>query len=134
MSIYDIYETNLELEKEGTWVEITKEIKVKVAAIGNKNHLEAIEKFSKPYKGQLRTKSIDPDIEEDIYVKALAKAILVDWQGITDEEGNIIAYNFDNAYALLSKPSMKRFKADILFMARETETFKKDTKEQAEKN
>jgi len=132
--LYDLYETDLDLEKEGVWVEITADIKVKIAALGNKNHQEAIEKFAKPYKSQIRHKTISVEVEEDLHLKAIAKAVLVDWEGMTDREGKALPYSFDNCYALLSDPKMKRFKADILLIAKEAETFKNVEVEDAVKN
>lgn len=133
-TIYDLYETDVELELEGVWVELTKDIKVKVAALGNRKHQEAIEKFTKPYRSQIRSKTISSEVEEDLHVKAICKAVLVDWEGVTDKEGNKLDYSFENAYKLLSDPSLKRFKSDIIYLAKEAETYKNNELEQSSKN
>lgn len=134
MSIYDLYETDTSLEEEGVWVEIGGGVNVKVAALGNKNHQKAMEKMFAPYKAQRRNGSLDAEIEEDIHTKAIAKAVLVDWEGVTDREGDILPYNFENAYKILADESLKRFKGNILFLAKEAETFKKQEQEEAVKN
>lgn len=133
-SLYDLYETNLDLEQEGVWVEIAEGIELKVAALGNPNHQEAMERFSKPYKSQMRQKTIAKDIEEDLHMKAIAKAVLVDWKGVTDRKGKEIVYSFENAYKLLTDPSMRRFKSIVLGLSTEAETFKSQEVEEAIKN
>jgi hypothetical protein len=133
-TLYDLYETDTALENEGAWVEITSELKIKVAALGNKAHQEAIEKFFKPYKAQKRSNMIDDTLEEELHTKAIAKAILIDWQGMTDRKGKELPYSFENAYFLLSDPAMRRFKNDVIMIAKEAETFKNKELEESVKN
>lgn len=134
MSLYNIYETDTKLENEGVWVSISKDIKVKVAALGNKAHQEILEKLLKPYKSQIRKNLLDKELEEDIHVQAIAKTILIDWEGMTDRDGKPLPYSYENAYKLLTDEKLKRFKGDILYLAKEAETFKTEEKEEAVKN
>lgn len=136
MSLYDSYETDVTLEENGVWIALTNDMEVKVAALGNKQHLQVMEKMFAPYKNQRRRNALDPKIEEDIHTKAIAKAVLLDWrgEGFKDRDGNALPYSFDNAYKLLTDESLKRFKADIIFLAKEAETFKQQDTEEAVKN
>lgn len=136
MSLYDTYETDLNLEENGVWIELSSDMEVKIAALGNKNHLSVMEKMFAPYKSQRRRKTLDPKIEEDIHIKAIAKAVLLDWrgEGFKDRDGNPLPYSFENAYNLLSNEKLKRFKADIIFLSQEAETFKQQEMEEAVKN
>lgn len=134
MNLYDVYETDTALETEGVWVALTKDIQVKVAALPNPNFVDYLTKLQKPYKGQIRKNSLDKEIEEDLYVKAVAKTVLIDWKGIKDKENKDIPYSYENAYKLLSDKSLKRFKSDIILLSTEAETFKAEEKEEAVKN
>lgn len=133
-NLYDLYQTDLNLETEGVWVAITKDIQVKVAALPNPNFTEFLTKLQKPYKGQIRKGLLDKDIEEDLYVKAVAKTVLIDWKGIKDKDNKDLPYSYENAYTILSDKSMKRFKSEILLLSTEAETFKSEEKDEAIKN
>jgi len=130
-SIYDIYESNLDLEEEGVWVNLTKTIEVKVAALGNRKHTNLLTKLQ---KAQGKTLENDADLREDIHVQAMAKTVLLDWKGITDKDGKPLKYSYENAYKLLSDEKMYRFKKDILFLSQEAETFKAQEEEADAKN
>jgi len=134
MSLYEAYETDTKLEEGGVWVDLSGGVKVKVAALGNKAHQKAMEKMFAPYKNQRRRNSMDETIEEDIHTKAIAQTILLDWEGVTDREGNKLKYSFENSYKILIDESLKRFKADILYIAKEAETFKQQEVDESVKN
>lgn len=128
-SIYDLYETDVDLEIDGVWVQLKGGIQVKVAALGNENHVAAMETIFAPHRGLQRRGALDKDVEEELHTKAICKSVLLDWKNMVDREGKPLPYNFQNAYDLLMDPTMKRFKADILVIAQEAESFKKQDDE-----
>lgn len=134
MNIFDIYETDVSLEENGVWIALAKDVKVKVAAFGNQKHKDIIDRLFAPYKTQHRKGTLDKTIEEDLHTKAMAKTILLDWEGIVDKDGSVIPYSPDKAYELLSKESMRRFKNDIVGLASEAETFRAQEIEDTTKN
>lgn len=124
-----------ELEEQGVWVEIVKDVKVKVCAIGTQNHMKILEKLKAPHQAQIRANTLDPEIEEAIHVKAMAKTVLVDWEGMTDPDTNKpLPYSYENAVKLLSDPRLKRFKGTIFSIATQQETFRKQEVEESTKN
>lgn len=133
-SIYDIYETDTGLENAGVKVKLTENESVTVAAFGNEKHLKMLDKLKKPLKQQYRHDRVDPKVDEDIHITAMAHHVLIGWDGIKDREGKDLPYSPENAIKLLSDPRMKRFKATILEIATTAETFKRVEKEEEAKN
>lgn len=141
MTIYDLFETDVDLEKKGVTVKITEAESVTVAAFGNENHAKILERLKKPYKQQYRKGTVDEKVDEDIHVRAMSQAVLLGWEGIKDklklfgdDPEALVPYSQDNAYKLLSEPRMKRFKGLIVELAASTETYKKQEEEDAVKN
>lgn len=91
------FATDKTAEVEGVWQEIGLGAEVKVARAGNPKYTEYLRELSKPYRARLRRRDIPQDIAEAITIKALAKYVLLDWKGITDDDENEIPYSVEVA-------------------------------------
>jgi len=133
-NLSNLYQIDESLENEGVLVEISQDIKIKVAAMGNKEYLKIKEKVFKPYRGAKKRNNLDQNVEEDLYNQIMAKTVLIGWEGIKDEEGKEVPYSYEKAYEILSDPTMKHFKATVLEIALEAETFRSQDKDDDAKN
>lgn len=140
MSFVKKYKTDRAAETEGTWVCIDKEENIWVK----------VRRFNSPAARALRSdldvefgkelKDEDPDVvekaNEKLMTRMLAKAIIVDWKGITDEnaDGAEVAIEFspDTAEDLLFK--YPDFRNEVLALVFDRSTFRQQVREVAGKN
>lgn len=107
MSIFDQFETDLELEKSGKWFPFGKNkdgsvIRFKLASMSqltNKPYAKAVQKLLK--------RSADGDLtqeeDEKESMKIFCETVLVDWENIQETGGKEIKYSTKNAIQLLEK-------------------------------
>jgi hypothetical protein len=67
-----------------------------------------------------------PHVREQIMVKAMTDAILLDWDGLTDDEGQPIPYTKETAAQLLSDPDCRPFRDAVSLAAARVEEFSED--------
>jgi hypothetical protein len=134
-NLMDAFGTDLELEKEGVWVELLKDVLVKVRPLGNDRYLRLVEKLKSKHSAAYRSGTIDPEIDRNIQIRAVAKEVLVDWKGVEDPDtGEELPYSYDNAKRLLSDKRIKRFGIRVIEASAEQETFRQYEEEETEKN
>ena len=110
MSLWSTYGTDPSKESEGVWIEIPDDsgvvVRFKLAYIGPNNVelQKELEKLVRPYRRQLKKgASIDPVVQRSLFIKAFVKTVLLDWENVTDQHGNIIPYSHDNGELVLTK-------------------------------
>lgn len=113
--------TDTSLEQEGVWVDIGDGAEIRVARAGNPEHEALLRKLRKPHEKRFRSGEIPPDLAKSIAVEAMARHILLDWRGITEDDGTPIPYSYENAKRLLGLRDFREMVAEI---AMEAETFR----------
>lgn len=126
----DRYKTDKDLEENGQWVDFGDGVLVKVARLNSERSQAVRRKLEKPYS-KIRG-SIPEDISEEILTKQVAEAVLLDWKGVTDENGKELECTYENRYKVLKE--YKDFRFDVVTCAVEAETFKNKQVEEATKN
>ncbi len=107
MGMYDTFETDGNLEKNGVWLDYGDfRIRVASAGQGNKNYVRYAEKKLKPVRQAMNAGSLSNERSMSLLADIYSKTIVLDWQvrvedgewsqGIEDKEGNIIAFNEEN--------------------------------------
>lgn len=133
MKIYSKYETDEKAEIEGTWIDLGDGAKIKIARLQNPRHREVLENLQKPFALNLRAGVKIPEADaRRTGDEAIAKTILLDWQGIEDNQGNPIPYTEANAFKVLT--DLKEFREVVVNLAFAHDTFRKEVLEQAAKN
>lgn len=140
MSFVKKYKTDRAAETEGTWVAIDKEEGIWVK----------VRRFNSPAARALRgeldvefgkdLKSEDADVvekaNEKLMTRMLAKAIIVDWSGISDEDANgnevEIPFSPDTSEDVLLK--YPDFRNEVLATVFDRSTFRQQVREVAGKN
>ncbi|MCK5603636.1 hypothetical protein KAR91_17250 [Candidatus Pacearchaeota archaeon] len=106
-----MFETDTAVERDGVWSEYAPGVEVRIARAGgsNKHFAKVMQRLAKHHRRAIQTESVDPDILRDIFIKAYAQAIIVDWKGFTkdlithddaDSETEL-DFNTDNVEAVL---------------------------------
>ncbi len=82
-----MFETDTAVERDGVWVEYAPGVEVRIARAGgsNKHFAKVMERLAKPHRRAIQTDSVDADVLRDIFIKAYAQAIIVDWKGFTKD-------------------------------------------------
>lgn len=123
------FRTDENLEVEGVWVDIGDGGKVKVARLGNPNHRKVSQALGRPHQAQIRANRLRPEVAEKLGIQATAQAILLDWEGITDDDGKPVPYSQGKALDLLTE--FKDFRDLVLEIAGEMETFREQEIEES---
>ncbi len=82
-----MFETDTKVERDGIWVKYAPEVEVRIARAGgsNKHFAKTMQRLAKPHRRAIQTESVDDAILNDIFIKAYAQAIVVDWKGFTKD-------------------------------------------------
>lgn len=102
-SIYDLFKTDALLEEKGVWVDYGQYGKFLLARAGgaNSKYSKVLEHKTQPYRHNI--KNVSNDILEGVLFDTFIETLLLDWQGIYDEDGKTIPFNQENAKKLLSE-------------------------------
>lgn len=132
MDLDKLFATDTNLEEEGVWVDIGDNAKIKIARLGNSKSKELFKAINRQQK--IKKKYLEDTPEEEV-IPVLAKAILLDWDGIKIK-GEVLPYSYANAVKALTE--YKDFRNLVLELSMEAETFRKqeieDNKEELGKS
>lgn len=94
--------TDLKRETEGAWVDYRPGVRLRIARVNNPNYDALLRKLGKPYRSQLRREDLAGDVLDDIVRKVFAETVLLDWEGIEDDDGKPVPYSKEQALAYLT--------------------------------
>lgn len=133
MSLYDTYATNSAAENDGVWVDFGPELKVKIRRFSAPAVKLVRTRLEKPYAGILRGGgSIPDDVLEGMTEQIIAEAVIVDWKGAKDRNGDEIPNTTEAKLQVLK--DLPDFRNQVAAVAMERETFKRELDEDAVKN
>lgn len=106
MGMYDIFQTDEDLEVSGIWIDYGDfRVKIASAGQGNKKYVRYAEKALKPVRRAMQAGALSNERSLSIMSDIFAKTIVIDWQvkvegnwktGIEGPDGEIIPFNYDN--------------------------------------
>lgn len=129
--IKKIFGVDKNKEVDGVWENITEDIRIKIARIGNPRYQKAIQKYMRPHRRTIRRGTVDDSIIEQCVIKAMADTVLLGWEGV-EEDGKALVYSRDEAERLLT--DYREFREQVSEIASELEAFRAEEDEEAEKN
>ena len=112
------YAVDETLAEEGKVVPLGKDSFVRIARFGNRKFNAMFTKLTAPY-GK-RIERIDPEEQEEIYLKCFATCIVLDWGGIYDGE-ELIEYTPENVIEMLKK--YPEFHKELIELAKDYTVF-----------
>ena len=116
--------TSPEKESQGVWMAYGSDLKVRVARTNNAKFREEVQRLSRPHQISLKTGNLDPKVAEDIMKTAASRFILLDWQGLEEDDGSAIPYSSQKARELFDQS--QDFFATIMELANNAALFKND--------
>lgn len=116
---------DVEKAENGVWVDLGEGCRVKVARSGSARSERMLKKLTAPHQRAIQMGSIPDALLERLNAEHTSKAILLDWEGLQDADGTEIPFSQAKAFEILSNPEYRDFKDQVLYLAREAETFRK---------
>lgn len=96
--LYQTFGTDKSLEtSQGVWLDFgDAKIHVRRAGGGNKKYQTVLRQLTQPVRRQIANETIDPDKLNMIFVQAYARAVVLGWEGVTDENDNELPFTESN--------------------------------------
>jgi len=110
-SIFDIFETDSDVETKGVLLRYSDTIRILVARAGgsNKKFERLIKNMTKPHRQLLKAMSAgtasdsDAKVLEGILQEAYSQSVVLGWEGITERDGTVIECTPANVKALFER-------------------------------
>lgn len=118
------FATDLELEESGVWVDIGEGARLRVARVGNPRYRKRLRELLAPHKRLVRIDKLPEDLSDELVIKAFAETILLDWEGLEDDNGEPIEYSVEHAIELLT--GLRDFRMMVAEIANEQEAFRRE--------
>ena len=118
MGMYDVFETDEDLETSGIWLDYGDfRVKIASAGQGNKKYVKYAEKALKPVRKAMQAGALSNERSIAIMSDIYAKTIVLDWEvadedkklkkGIESREGEILPVNYENVRdAFMALPNL----------------------------
>ncbi|MEE8551507.1 MAG: hypothetical protein V3T08_09680 [Gemmatimonadota bacterium] len=102
MSIYKLFATDHDLEQNGFSLEYG-DAKFIIARAGgaNKKFQSCIERKLRPYRSAINSGTMDTKTAEKLLAESYAEAIILAWDGVTDEDGDELEFTKENVVKVL---------------------------------
>jgi len=131
---FSTFATDIESEETGKWFELGDGARIKLRSFQSKRSSDVREALEAPYIALKRTgKSIPSEEQETLLIRQMAQAIVVDWEGFTEDDGEtLVPFTAKAAEAKLSE--FREFRNLVARLVTDDDAFKVQTKVEAEKN
>jgi hypothetical protein len=132
-ALFSRFKTNTDKEENGVWEDLGDGIKIKIRRFKSRAAQEARKALEEPYQSRLRFggKLTDEEAQE-ILVRQMSKAIIVDWDGVTDEEGNVLPCTEGAKYEVLK--ALPDFRDVVASLAIDRDNFVEKSSKDGEGN
>ncbi len=119
MKISDIKESGDRIENSG-WVDDIPGLpglRLKVRGVGREAYRDLEGRLIDAIPRQDRARGISRETAEGIASRCLHEVALMDWDGLTGEDGNPLGYNPETAHMLLTDRLYQNFRAGVIWAA-----------------
>jgi len=132
MDLYKLFK-RAEVETRGVWIDYGC-AKFKLARAGgdNKKFLAAMTRLAEPHKQAIAHNTLSEDDSRAMLAQAYAEAVILDWEGVTDENGAPLQFSVSNAVKLLK--DLPDLFIDLKEQAEQMTNFREGVREEAAKN
>lgn len=139
MSLYKQFKTDKNVEKEGIVLNYGKnskgeDIEIRIARAGGANvqYAKLLEAKTKPYRRQIQNETLDNEVAEKITKEVYAKAVVMGWIGVEDENSKPLEFSSENCIKLFD--DLPDLWMDIQQQSTKAALFRADILEQDAKN
>jgi hypothetical protein len=133
-SIYDLFGMDDNMEKKGIWIDYGPAGSFLIARAGGSNQKFAniLQAKTRPYKFQIDNELIDQETGQRLMYEAFAEAVVLDWEGVCDRDGNPIPFSQKNCVKLFE--DLPDLFHDLREQASKLANFRQQSLEEAAKN
>lgn len=132
-TLHELFKTNQDKESKGVVLDYG-DVKITIARAGgnNKAFAKEMEKLTKPFRRQISAGTLPDKTADIILKKAYAKHVILNWEGVVDEQGNPVPCTEENIIKVFDE--LPDFFIDIQEQSRNIGLFRDEEIEDAAKN
>lgn len=99
------FKTDKNVETDGVWIDYGDGLRVRIARAGGANHryISAVERLSRRYRRQVQLEVLSNEESRKLMAQVYAETVVLGWEGVTDEDGNLRPFNVANCVALFEE-------------------------------
>lgn len=131
MDPYEQFAFDAELAETGVWFDFTDGSRLRIARRDNPRYREALRALAKGKERLIQLKAISESELHEMRMRALARGVLLDWEGLT-RDGEPLPYSEANVVALLT--DLPEFCVQVESCAEDLVAFRREAEQDAEKN
>lgn len=120
---------DIQKEELGVWHDFNGDVKLRIRRLSSKISQNARKEAEKPFAAQLRAKGTEDEkqvLYDTILTQQIARGVIADWSGVTDDDGNEIPYSGDVAAEIIAGDDMKDFRLEVLNLAMDKDSYRVD--------
>jgi len=125
--------TDPEKETKGVWTDFAEGIRIKVARAGNPEYRKLLRELTGPHLDKIRDGSVDPDLNLEILKKVRAATILLGWENLEDDNGEI-SYSPERALEFFKDETLRDFYLFVIIQSENIDLFRKEIVAESVKN
>ena len=133
-SIFSMFATSSDLEKEGVWLDYGNGAQIKLARAGgaNEKFRQALTARMKPHRRLLDADQMPEALASQIMQEVYARTVVLDWRGVKDLNGTDLPYSYENVIKAFE--AFPDFYQDIVTQAQKLSLYRRAEEEQAAGN
>lgn len=120
MDFEKAYAVDKDAAENGKWMVTREGFEVKIAKVGNAAFNAEVQRLQKPHIAILRSRADNTKLISEITIKAMAKAILLDWKA--ESKGVDVPYTVELGVQYMTK--YPDFKEDVSDLSTTRESFR----------
>lgn len=135
MNLYNTFETNKDLEKDGILLDYgfnskNEPVQIRIARAGGSNvrFAKTLEQRMRPYKRAIANDTMDNKVAEKLLMEAYADAVILGWEGVEDRDGQPLEFTRDNVLKVLQ--DLPDLFVDIQQQSQKVALFRADLREE----
>lgn len=129
--LYKQFASDKQVEKDGVWLEYgmnshDQPIRIRVARAGGGNvrYTKAFEVHSKPFRRLIQTGNMDDESSRRMMTKVYVDAVIRDWEGVEDRDGNPLEFSRENVEQVLT--DLPDLFADIIQQSQNSQLYREE--------
>lgn len=103
-TLYDLFDSDRNLEKVGVWVEVgSARFKCRRAGGANDDYINLAAKKIRPFAQAIQDDVLPREMGDDLMAEVYAETIVLDWENVTDRQGGQIPFSKEACVALFKE-------------------------------
>lgn len=101
-NLYAAFATSKDVEQEGVIIKYGENTSIRIARAGGSNSAFSLryEVLMRPHRRLAQTGQMDKEVQAEIMRQLYAETVVRSWEGVTDRDGNELAFSVANCVQL----------------------------------